>query len=92
MAGKVWKVSTRRGMAYVEGWERAERVLSAAGRESGPPRRGAGAEALMVGAMAVYLDPRGRPFAWQIPFDLTCWKSVCDAAHAGEEAAGTMPP
>jgi hypothetical protein len=38
-----------------------------------PPR----AETELVGAaMAVYLDRKGKPFAWQIPFDIADWDRV----------------
>lgn len=33
-------------------------------------------EIALDGAMAVYSDKRGRPFAWQIPFDIKCWEKV----------------
>jgi hypothetical protein len=61
-------------MVYVEGKESAQRVLEAAGTtptDSPPARRArpVGVEAYLQGAMAVYLDSRGRPFAWQILFD-----------------------
>ena len=88
MASRYWKDGTRRGIAYVEGREAAERVMEAAGRRATPPakaapsvrvhRRGPAtvrrpecpAEAQLAGAMAIYLDKRGKPFAWQIPFDI----------------------
>ena len=101
MAGKVWKDGARRGIAYVEDREAAEKVMAlAAARGKGkattatplppPPvpqqqqqrRRQAKPaspqEALLVssGAMAVYCDRKGRPFAYQIPFDLACWEQV----------------
>lgn len=70
MAGKVWNVSTRRGIAYVEGMEAARRVLDVLGRAS-VPRRGGGSDSHLLGAMAVYTDARGRPYAWLVPFDLS---------------------
>ena len=81
MASKVWKDGTRRGMAYVEGKETARKVMEVTGRlpvVQAPRRRTASAngDAPMEGAMAVYTDRRGRPFAWQIPFDIRCWDSV----------------
>ena len=75
MTSNVWKVGTRRAMVYVEGKETAQRVLEAAGATLPDsaliPRRErpVGVEAHLLGAMAVYLDRRGRPFAWQILFD-----------------------
>ena len=36
-------------------------------------------------AMAVYLDRKGRPFAWQIPFAMEDWERV--TALVGAEAA-----
>ena len=80
MASRVWKDGTRRGIAYVEGRETAEKVANAAGRPFGlaTVRKGIPApqEALLDGAMAVYSDRRGRPFAWQIPFDMSLWEQV----------------
>lgn len=86
----LWKDGTRRGIAYVEEREVAEQVLAAAGRAVPAPvgdgkRRGAvsAPEAVPEGAMAVYLDRRGRPFAWQIPFDIGRWERI--AALVGTE-------
>ncbi len=81
MASRVWKDGTRRGIAYVEGRDVAEKVASAAGRPFvATTARNATAleaqEALLGGAMAVYSDRRGRPFAWQIPFDIAHWEQV----------------
>lgn len=53
-------------------------------RKAGAAGAAAAAEApLGEGAMAVYLDRKGRPFAWQIPFDLGQWDRV--AALVGNE-------
>lgn len=85
MAGKVWKYGTRRGIAYVENRATAEQVMQLSGRHieaatAKPSRRGAAAavpaETALNGAMAVYLDRKGRPFAWQIPFDIGYWEQV----------------
>ena len=81
MASRIWKDGTRRGIAYVEGRDAAERVMEITGRRSlsaVPPKRTAAndVEAALTGAMAVYADKRGKPFAWQIPFDLKCWEAV----------------
>lgn len=82
MASRIWKEGTRRGVAYVEGRDTAERVMEIAGRRSSlpniPAKRTAAndVEAALSGAMAVYADKRGKPFAWQIPFDLKCWEAV----------------
>lgn len=88
MASRVWK-DGRRGIAYVEGREIAEQVIAMAGRRAAPvlPRRAATSgrsDAALMGAMAVYSDRRGRPFAWQIPFDIGHWDRV--TALVGEEA------
>ncbi|MGC4045265.1 MAG: hypothetical protein QM758_15850 [Armatimonas sp.] len=76
MTSCVWKIGTKRAMVYVEGKETAQRVLEAAGTappESASPTtrrpRLVGVEAYLQGAMAVYLDRKGKPFAWQILFD-----------------------
>ncbi len=75
MMSCVWRIGTRRAMVYVEGKESAQRVLEAAGSATATaaPRRRqlVGPEAHLVGAMAVYLDRKGKPFAWQILFDAT---------------------
>ncbi len=77
MASRIWKDGARRGIAYVEDREMAQQVLCATG--SAKPRAGG----LPEGAMAVYLDRRGRPFAWQIPFDIGHWERI--AALLGQE-------
>jgi len=35
-----------------------------------------------IAAMAVYLDRRGKPFAWQIPFPLDAWDRVTALVNA----------
>ena len=84
MAGKVWKDGMRRGIAYVEGREAAQQIMALTGRTPpGVSRRPArGDEAPLEGAMAVYLDRRGRPFAWQIPFDIGHWDRVAAVVDA----------
>ncbi|GAB4463419.1 MAG: hypothetical protein OHK0029_31990 [Armatimonadaceae bacterium] len=67
MATRMWKDGTRRGIVYVEGRESAQRVLEAAGKRS---------EKLPQEAMAEYRDRKGRPFAWQIAFDIGKWDQV----------------
>jgi hypothetical protein len=47
------------------------------------------ADAAMEGAMAVYSDRRGKPFAWQIPFDAAHWEAVTVAI--GAEVLPTLP-
>jgi hypothetical protein len=74
MMSCVWRIGTRRAMVYVEGKESAQRVLEAAGTTApvaSRRRQLVGPEAYLVGAMAVYLDRKGKPFAWQILFDAT---------------------
>ena len=46
-------------------------------------RQPAPAESFLEGTMAVYVDRRGRPFAWQIPFDIADWDQVTAAVGAG---------
>ena len=98
MRAKVWKEGSRRGIAYVEDREAAEKVIALAAvkakkakvpvvQEAKPAAtRGSRRHTKTVspqeaalqtsGAMAVYWDRKGRPFAWQIPFDLACWEQV----------------
>jgi hypothetical protein len=71
-----WKITTRRGIAYVEGWDTVQRVREAAGLGLREVKRGASVEDYLLGHMAVYLDRRGKPFAWLVPFDLKCWEAV----------------
>lgn len=71
---------------YVEGRENAERLLTVMGRRQADappkPRRGEKGEAeLLDGTMAVYSDRKGRPFAWQIPFEIGWWDQVTAAMH-----------
>lgn len=80
MKASLWKIGTRRAMAYVEGRENLERVLAAVGRERPAIKRGAGIEAELQEAVAVYTDPKGRPFAWLIAFDAGRWDEVCALA------------
>jgi len=87
MASRVWKDGTRRGIAYVEGREAAERALTAAGRmpvAAVLPRASKNGVAALDGAMAVYTDQKGRPFAWQFPFDIKEWEAVRAAAGVAE--------
>ena len=81
-AVRLWRDGNRRGIAYVEGREMAERVLAATGKALAPQvRPGKDNDAELPGTMAVYRDRRGRAFAWQIPFDIVCWDSVASLAN-----------
>lgn len=76
MNARLWKIGTRRAMAYVEGRENRDLVLMAAGKPPEPVKRGASLEAELAGAVAVYTDRKGRPFAWLIAFDAGRWDEV----------------
>jgi len=87
VTNRVWRDGTRRGIAYVEGREAAEQVMEIAGRVAPPTgghRRGVDVEAQMGGAMAVYSDQKGRPFAWQIPFDIGFWDRIAALVNGAE--------
>ncbi|MDX1933667.1 MAG: hypothetical protein SFU56_13805 [Capsulimonadales bacterium] len=77
MASRMWKDGTRRGIAYIEGREQADRVLAVVGRTTGVAQKTpSDSEKALGTAMAVYTDRKGRPFAWQIPFDITRWDEL----------------
>lgn len=78
MASRLWRDGTRRGIAYVEDRSVAEQMLGAAGH-----RLRAAVDGVPEGAMAVYLDRRGRPFAWQISFDIGHWERVAALVGLG---------
>jgi len=78
MAGQVWKLNGRRGIAYVEGKEAAEKILALLAQDE------AGVKKLPDAAMAEYRDKKGRAFAWQIPFDLSRWSVVAGAMGVRE--------
>ena len=58
------------------------RLLEAAENGTLPTRRripvAPAEEIALDGAMAVYSDKRGKPFAWQIPFDIGYWEKVAE--------------
>nr|WP_309687557.1 hypothetical protein [Armatimonas sp.] len=81
MKTSLWKIGTRRAMAYVEGRENLERLLEAAGKVREPLKRGSGLEGELQGAVAVYSDAKGRPFAWLIAFDAVRWDEVSALAR-----------
>ena len=76
MNARLWKIGTRRAMAYVEGRENRDLLLTAAGKPLEPIKRGASLEAELAGAVAVYTDRKGKPFAWLIAFDAGRWDEV----------------
>lgn len=95
MAARVWKDGTRRGIAYVENRETAERVMALL--YPGQPLLYAGTRAsaaktplLPPGTMAVYSDKKGKPFAWQIAFTLSHWDTVSSLLGTTGEA-GVLP-
>ncbi len=61
------------------------RTASVASRSAVVPISPVEAELKGRAAMAVYLDRKGKPFAWQIPFALEDWDRV--VALVGSEAA-----
>ncbi|MBC8137611.1 MAG: hypothetical protein H8F28_17145 [Fibrella sp.] len=79
MASKVWKLNGRRGIAYVEGKETAERVMALCGNMV--------ERKLPEAAMAEYRDKKGRAFAWQIPFDLSRWDIISEALGTREHSS-----
>ena len=87
LTGQMWRDSSRRGIAYVEGRAGLERVMTATGRVAAQPTRrtsGGDSETLADGIMAVYTDRRGRPFAWQVRFDLGLWEAVTAALQSAD--------
>ena len=87
LTGQMWRDSSRRGIAYVEGRAGLERVMTATGRTAAQPTRrtvGGDSETLADGIMAVYTDRRGRPFAWQVRFDLGLWEAVTAALQSAD--------
>ena len=95
MAARVWKDGGRRGIAYVENRETAERVMALRGGSASfgitSQKNGGSAKTpvLPPGAMAVYSDKKGKPFAWQIAFALNDWEKV--AALVGVVEPGAAP-
>ena len=93
MAARMWKDGARRGIAYVENVEIAERVMALCGeRGAANPfilagRNGGKKPVLPPGAMAVYADKKGKPFAWQITFPLRDWEAVTALVGAGTAQA-----
>lgn len=90
-------------MAYAEGRELAERILSASGQagtveeaagQAEGKRRAANAptDNLLPGTMAVYLDRRGKPFAWQIAFDVSYWDTVAAMVNGGNVNSEAASP
>ena len=81
---RVWKDGMRRGIAYVEGREIAEQLRTALGKEDLAAGRRIGRDDALTGiAMAVYTDPKGRPFAWQFTFDIGLWERVAAIVDDG---------
>ena len=76
MAHRVWKVGTRRGIAYVEGREMAEQIASLTGRVLPPPITVRKTNADAGSVMAIYTDRKGKAFAYQIVFDLSNWDKI----------------
>ncbi len=63
-AGKLWKMSGRHGVAYVQDAALAGELLAT------DPKN------LPKAAMAVYYDKKGRAFAWQVRFDTERWEDL----------------
>jgi hypothetical protein len=83
MRSRVWKDGTRRAIAYVEGREVAETLKETLGKVQEEVRKVSKEEALTKAAMAVYLDKKGKPFAWQFAFDVALWERVSAVVGAG---------
>ena len=63
-AGRLWKMSGRHGVAYVQDPALAGELLAI------DPKN------LARAAMAVYYDKKGRAFAWQVRFDTERWEDL----------------
>jgi hypothetical protein len=71
------RVMTLAGRRRIEAAGQVVRTRSAPGRPQSSRRVVPSPQELALdGAMAVYTDRRGRPFAWQIPFDIGHWDQV----------------
>lgn len=73
----MWRLNTREGIAYVEDRGVALELIRSVKATSK-------ARALDE-AMAVYVTPRGRAFAWQIRFPYDRWSSVARTLEGVEE-------
>ena len=62
--GRLWKMSGRHGVAYVQDATLAGELLAT------DPKN------LPQAAMAVYYDKKGRAFAWQVRFDTERWEDL----------------
>ena len=62
--GRLWKMSGRSGVAYVQDAALAGELLQTDFKN------------LARAAMAVYYDKKGRAFAWQVRFDAARWEEV----------------
>ena len=62
--GRLWKMSGRHSVAYVQDAALAGELLAT------DPRN------LPKAAMAVYYDKKGRAFAWQVRFDAARWEEL----------------
>ena len=71
--------------------QQRRRTASLAGRASGGgvPVSPAEAELKSRAAMAVYLDRKGKPFAWQIPFAMEHWDRVTALVNLGDVEAAS---
>ena len=64
----------------------AATITATSTRHVAPPR----VETELAGAMAVYLDRKGKPFAWQIPFDIADWDRVTALVGAPEPSVANL--
>ncbi|HOM83120.1 MAG TPA: hypothetical protein PLU39_17325 [Armatimonadota bacterium] len=73
----MWRLNTREAIAYVENRDTALELICSLKATSK-------ARALDE-AMAVYVTPRGRAFAWQIRFPYDRWSSVARTLEDAED-------
>lgn len=79
MANCAWRLNNRYGVVYIEDRKLADAVMNMSGRQ--PSSKTA--------VMATYLSAKGKPFAWQVMFEMDKWERVSQVM--GLEVYEKMP-
>ncbi|MHB1001598.1 MAG: hypothetical protein ACYC27_20345 [Armatimonadota bacterium] len=69
MSNQAWALGSKYGIAYLEDRKLIDEILKLEGSQS----------RINEAVMATYFSPKGKPFAWQMIFNMNNWNLISEA-------------